>query len=552
MLKSLLIKNYILIENQSIDFHTGFSVLTGETGAGKSIILGALGLILGDRADRDIVLKDQTKCIVEAQFDISNLDLKDFFVLHDIDYDDICILRREINRFGKSRAFINDTPVGLQSLKNFGEQVMDIHSQNQKIQLNNAQYRMSIVDSYAAHSNLLIKFKSKFKSYQKNMLMLNDLKQERIKNNNEQDYNQFLFDELDALSLQKGEQAELEGELKLLSHSEEIKSVIFQLSELLLTSDQNIVSQIERRQNDVEKLSEYHEGIRVLSERLKSAFIELKDIGEEFIRIDNSIHVDKNRLDDLENRLNRIYALLKKHGKTQDFELLQIKDELSNSILHLDDLSNEIEKLESKNEKELFELNDMAVQLSLNRKKAVKNIEKFVLELLKELGLQNASFKINLEEQEKLTLYGKDGVSFLFSANKGTDAAKLSKVASGGELSRLMLALKYTMSLKQSIPSIVFDEIDSGVSGEIADKLGKLMEKLGHQIQVIAITHLPQIAARAKTHYLVYKENDSIFARSKIKKLTSAHRLQEIAAMLSGSKIEKSAIKHAEKLLKQN
>jgi DNA repair protein RecN (Recombination protein N) len=337
MLKSLLIKNYILIENQSIDFHTGFSVLTGETGAGKSIILGALGLILGDRADRDIVLKDQTKCIVEAQFDISNLDLKDFFVLHDIDYDDICILRREINRFGKSRAFINDTPVGLQSLKNFGEQVMDIHSQNQKIQLNNAQYRMSIVDSYAAHSNLLIKFKSKFKSYQKNMLMLNDFKQERIKNNNEQDYNQFLFDELDALSLQKGEQAELEGELKLLSHSEEIKSVIFQLSELLLTSDQNIVSQIERRQNDVEKLSEYHEGIRVLSERLKSAFIELKDIGEEFIRIDNSIHVDKNRLDDLENRLNRIYALLKKHGKTQDFELLQIKDELSNSILHLDD-----------------------------------------------------------------------------------------------------------------------------------------------------------------------------------------------------------------------
>jgi DNA repair protein RecN (Recombination protein N) len=552
MLIQLSIKNYVLIENQKIDFQDGFSVITGETGSGKSIILGSLGLLMGDRADKEVVMQDANKCVVEGYFNISKLNTEDFFKQNDLDAEEPTIIRREVNKNGKSRAFINDTPVTLQVLKRFGLLLMDIHSQNQNEQLNSADYRLNIVDAYANHEKLLQEYKTQYSDYLKQTSQLNNLREQLRTQKNEQEYHQFLFDELETLSLKPGEQSDLEEELNILSHAEEIKSTVYQVSNYLSSSDDNILEKLEAAQDSLEKISGFMELAQSLSERLKSVTIELKDIAEEISVLDNDVEFDQDRLAEVEERLNDIYSLNRKHAKNHSDELIQLKEDLSSKIYGITELEEKIKDLEGLLVSQLSGLEDLADQLHLNRSAAAQKIENLVIDLLKDLGLKNAQLKIEINKKDQLTFSGWDITQFLFSANKGAKLADMKKVASGGEMSRLMLSFKYVMALVKSLPSIIFDEVDTGVSGEVADKLAGVMEKLGQKIQVISITHLPQVAARAKSHYLVYKENESIFARSKIKKLNNQQRLHEIASMLSGSQIEDSAIKHAEKLLRLN
>ena len=552
MLVQLSIKNYVLIENQKIDFQNGFSVITGETGSGKSIILGALGLLLGDRADKDIVMQDTNKCIVEGHFDIDKFDIHSFFKDNDLDMEKMTIIRREVNKNGKSRAFINDTPVKLQILKKMGLLLMDVHSQNQNEQLNSSEYRMNIIDSYANHDQLIENYQSQFADYLSKSRQLDEFRSDLRAQKNEQEYHQFLFDELESLALNPGEQTELEEELNLLNHAEEIKSAVFQVNSLLSSSENNIIEKLESGQFSLEKISSYFEKVKSISERINSVSIELKDIADELSSLESEIQFDQQRLSKVEDRLNDIYTLNRKHGKNHSDELMDLKEDLSNKIYGISELEDKITEWEKDLENQLDELKKMANKLHSDRKSAAVKIENLVIDLLKELGLQNSKLQLKLDKNQELSASGWDSTHFLFSANKGSKLSEIKKVASGGEMSRLMLAFKYVMALKKSLPTIVFDEVDSGVSGEIADKLAGVMVKLGQKIQVISITHLPQVAARANVHYLVYKENESIFARSKIDKLNAQQRLHEIAGMLSGAQIEESAIKHAEKLLRLN
>lgn len=549
MLKHLSISNYVLIENQEIDFQSGFSVLTGETGAGKSIILGALALLMGDRADKEVVMEEGKKCIVEGHFSIQQLDLHSFFQAHDLDYEDVSILRREINKAGKSRAFVNDSPVNLTTLKLLGTQLMDIHSQNQNQQLNNTDFRLSIIDAYADHSELLDDYKSQYKHYKDASKSLIQLKSDYEKQLNEQEYHQFLFDEIEKLNLMAGEQNEIEEELKILTHAEDIKTALFNTSTGLVSGDENVIHQLEMIQSQLQKVASFQSHISELENRLRTAIIELKDIGEESSAMEDDFHFDPNRLELLNERLQEIFALVRKHRLNNADELITFKEDLSSKIYSVLNLETEINKQEEFLKQQYVALQKQADHLSKNRKEAIKKIEALVLENLKELGLSKAELKIELMRLDDLSIDGIDSTKFLFKANSGSKLSEMNKVASGGEMSRLMLSFKYVLARKKALPSIVFDEIDSGVSGEIADKLARLMEKLGQQIQVLAISHLPQIASLAEHHYLVYKENESIFTRSKIKKLNQKERLNEVAAMLSGSKIGISAIEHAKELL---
>lgn len=550
MLVQLSIKNYVLIENQKIEFQKGFSVITGETGAGKSIILGALGLLLGDRADKDVVMQDTNKCIVEGYFNIQNLDTDAFFNVNDLDQEEVSIIRREVNRNGKSRAFINDTPVNLQVLKEFGLLLMDIHSQNQNEQLNSSSYRLNIIDIYAEQQNKLFQYQLDYNHYLDQIKSLENLKAKLRDQKNEQEYHQFLYDELDDIALIQGEQTELENELNMLNHAEEIKSSVFQVLSYLDSSDNSVIDKIDDGHKSLEKIAAFFNQTESLSDRLKSVSIELKDIAEELSSLDNEISFDQRRLDEVESRLSDIYSLNRKHGKSHSDKLLELKEELSAKIYGISELEEQITHLERELKLQESQLINQADDLHSKRMKASGEIENLVIDLLKDLGLKNATLNIKVDKLKELSAFGWDTVKFLFAANLGSQVSEMKKIASGGEMSRLMLAFKYIMALKKSLPSIIFDEIDSGVSGEIADKLASLMDKLGQKIQVIAITHLPQVAARANSHYLVYKENESIFARSKIEKLNTQQRLHEIAGMLSGAQVEESAIKHAEKLLR--
>ena len=549
MLVQLSIANYVLIEKLQIDFQAGFSVITGETGAGKSIMLGALGLILGGRADKDVVMEREKKCIIEGHFNIDNLNLESVFKEHDLDYDSICILRREITAAGKSRAFVNDTPVHLPLMKKIGLSLMDVHSQNQNHQLNNADFRLQIIDAYSNHSELLQDYRSQFKEYQKESKRLDILKDEHLRQANEQEYHQFLFDEIEKANIQKGEQDDIEEELQVLNHAEEIKSALFLGSQDLLNSDDNIAHRIQFLVDKLNSVSSYQEEISRLENRLQSIYIELKDIGEDISMLEEQLQFDPNRLEFLNDRLNDLFTLCRKHRLSNSDELIVFQDSLSEKIQSVMGLDDEINKIEKKLGVQRVSLEKQAVKISKNRKQASSKIETLLIEHLRGLGMEKAEFLIDIKELDDLGPDGKDQIVFLFKANTGSKLAEINKVASGGELSRIMLSFKYILALKQALPAIIFDEIDSGVSGEIADKLAMLMKALGKSMQVISISHLPQIASKADHHYLVYKENESIFTRSKIKKLNKEERISEIAAMLSGSNIVDSAIEHARELL---
>lgn len=549
MICGLYIENYALIEKLNLNFNEGFSVITGETGAGKSIMLGALSLILGSRADvKSLRLKDR-KCIVEGYFNIKNYQLNSFFEKYDLDYDENSILRREISVNGKSRAFINDTPVTLLVMKELGSRLLNIHSQQSTVTLNKASFQLALIDSYAQLENKLESYRLLFIEYKSNQERYNQLKDDDARNNAELDFLQFQFDELDIAGLEKNEQNVLEEEVQLLTHSEEIKSTLIKAGNVLSEDEQNINGQLAKLNSLIQKLAGYHTNLREISERFKSTLIELNDISSELVIIGSELSTDPQRMIQLNERLDVLYGLQQKHRVQSVTELIEIKNQIESKLLDFNSLTDKIENLELVLKSQNADLFEKASQISEKRNKVFPAMEKQVIKMLGNLGITDAGFKIINTKRTELSVEGLDKIQFVFNANKGGELQEISKIASGGELSRLMLCLKSMISSKQLLPTIIFDEIDSGVSGEVASKVGVILSEMGKSMQVLAITHLPQIAGKGKNHYCVYKDNTQKQSRSFIVKLNKEERIIEIAKMISGSEITEVAKENAKVLL---
>ena len=549
MLSQLSIQNYALIRKLEINFNNGLSVITGETGTGKSIILGALALIVGKRADTQVLFEENKKCIIEGSFLIKNYGLKDFFEKNDIDYDDITILRREINKQGRTRAFINDTPVNLGLLKELGDKLLNIHSQNIITTINNSDFQLAIIDDYARHSDLLKLFKHNFKEFVQKKKLLNALKESENKAKAEQDYNTFLLNELESAAISPNEQQEIENELEILNNSEEIKENLFKFTTALKINESNLIAQLTEIELLLKKFSNVHPDIKKLNERMSSTLIELSDISDEVEKIEESISFDPERINNLSDRLDLIYKLLQKHKVLKVNELLVIKESLSEKLFEIISLDKKIKEIKSEVDSKENELWKISEKISKNRLKAIPEIEKIIIQSLNELGIPEAQFLIEHKHKEQFTIDGNDRIGFLFNANKGGIPGELSSIASGGELSRLMLSIKSLISKRNLLPTIIFDEIDSGVSGKIAGKVGAILSKMSKNMQVIVITHLPQIAGKGSTHYVVTKEIEGNFTKTLIKKIEKNERIAEIAKMLSGTDKSKSAIETAKELL---
>lgn len=552
MLKHLSIKNYALIDELEIDFSEGLSMITGETGAGKSILLGALALILGNRADTKVLLNKNRKCIVEGSFNIFNYKLENFFIQNELDFDTVTLLRREINKQGKSRAFINDTPVNLNVLKELSNMLVDIHSQHTTLTLNNSNFQLAIIDNYVKHQNLISSYNSDFKDYLTNKKALNELLIAEKKSNADKDYFQFLFDELSEAKLIENEQHEIEKELEILNNAEEIKSKLFAATTSFSQSENNLIKQFIEIKNLIKQVSDYHPAINEVYERLESSFIEIEDIASEIDKIEQSVSYNPERLESLNSRLDLIYRLQQKHRVDTVKELIEIKEKLDDNLSKISSLDNKINNLKSEIENQEISLNKSASEISKNRKSAFSTIEKHLTKLLTELGMPDAQLKIHHEILENFTADGKDRVSFLFNANKGGQLDEISRIASGGELSRLMLSIKSLISTNSLLPTIIFDEIDAGVSGDIAGKVGSILKTMSEKMQVIAITHIPQIAGKGREHFYVYKESDKESTKTLIKKLNKDERVLEIAKMLSGENVSNAATETARELLSEN
>ncbi|HVW13754.1 MAG TPA: DNA repair protein RecN [Mucilaginibacter sp.] len=554
MLQKLAISNYALIDDLEISFDKGLNIITGETGAGKSIILGALSLILGQRAESRYFFNQQKKCVIEGTFLINGFHLKTFFEENDLDHETETILRREITADGKSRAFVNDTPVNLAVLKQLGEKLIDIHSQHATLEINDPDFQLMVVDAVAGHAVLLSEYRAKFRAYKKDSAKLQQLIADSDKAKADLDYYQFQFDELEKATLNIDEQEKLEQELYTLNNAEEIKRSLQGAYYLMQDGETAAIIQLREATHHLSALEKFNPAIAELHERLKSTVIELKDIASEIENIEQGTHTDETRAAEINERLNLVYTLQKKHRVNTISELLQLQDELSEKIAQAVHGDEEIERLQKQITAEKNELEKLTGQLSANRAKAIPNIEKRVVEALAEMGMNGSALKINkaslaAKGGDAIGPDGSDVVSFLFSANKGHALAEMSKVASGGELSRLMLAIKSLIASHTSLPTIIFDEIDAGVSGEVANKVGIIMERLAQNLQVIAITHLPQIASKSGSHYFVYKDNSSATTYTQIKLLNEHERVVEIAKMLSGDKPGDSALQNARELL---
>jgi len=552
MLYKLSISNYALIDDLEISFDKGLNILTGETGAGKSIILGALSLILGQRAESRYFFNQQKKCVIEGTFLIGDFHLKSFFDENDLDHEAETILRREISSDGKSRAFVNDTPVNLTLLKQLGEKLIDIHSQHATLEINDPDFQLLVVDSVAGHSDLLTDYRSKFKAYKKDSGRLQLLISASDKAKADLDYYQFQFDELEKANLVAGEQEKLEQQLYTLNNAEEIKRSLLAAIHLVQDGEASALLQMREATHHLSSLEKFNPGIAELHERLKSVTIELKDIAAEIENIEQRTHTDEARVAEINDRLNIIYTLQKKHRLSTTADLLGLQDELSEKIAQAVHGDEAIEKLQKQLALDKNILEQLAKQLTSNRTKAIPEIENEVVNALGEMGMANSTLKIELNQLQSLGPDGIDQVRFLFSANKGHTLAEMSKVASGGELSRLMLAIKSLIASHTALPTIIFDEIDAGVSGEVANKVGIIMERLAQNLQVIAITHLPQIASKSGAHYFVYKDNSSATTYTRIKELNRDERVLEIAKMLSGDKPGESALQNARELLDES
>ncbi len=549
MLQSIYIQNYALISELEIDFNKGLNIITGETGAGKSILLGALSLVLGQRADTTVLKDKARKCFVEAKFQIKQYKIKYFFKQNDLDYEDLTTIRREITDNGKSRAFINDTPVNLSLLKELSSSLIDIHSQHESLLLGDDHFQLSLVDSFADHRDLLDAYGNKYEDY-------NNLSSEykKLINNAEKakadlDYYQFQFEQLETLKLIEGEQEELEEELEQLNHVEEIKLKLSESLHLLSGEEISIISNLKQAKNAIDSIFKYIKEGEGLTNRIESAYIELQDINTEIEQLNEKLEHDPNRIEFIRERLDNIYALEQKHKVSTVKELIEIKDNLQNRIDNITSYDFETEKIKKQLDLVLAELTSDAGEISRNRKAIIPQIEDKVIDILQLLGIPNANFKVEQVATEEFLPTGKEMIRFLFSANKNVAMEELSKVASGGEISRLMLSIKSLLVETTTLPTIIFDEIDTGTSGEIADKMGTIIKKMSKNMQVVNITHLPQIAGKGDYHYLVYKKDNHETTNTYIKLLSSEERINEIAKMLSGEALTDAAIENAKVLL---
>ena len=550
MLKKLNVQNYALIDQLELHFGKGMNIITGETGAGKSVLMGALGLLLGDRTDSSSLLDKTRKCVIEGEFHVSS-NVKKFLEASELDAEDELIIHREINKDGKSRSFINDTPVNLSQLRELGNLLVDIHSQHETLLLNQSDFQLSVVDAFASHTKLLNDYGLLFKQYRSLRQELNRLQEEEKKLKTDQDYLQFQFNELVEAKLEPGEQVKMEEELSALSHSEEIKSAIDSFSVIVSASDNNLLSGLTNATNLLSSLEKYSSGLDDAVKRLKTVQIELKDIEYEIQQIAESISPDPKRLEILNDRLYLIYKLQQKHRLKNIEDLIQLRESINEKLSSFNSLEEKISQKLKEAELLFQNVKILADKLSENRHKALPSIESKIKKLLAELGMPEAVLKIEISilNEDEINVAGKDKVKFLFSANKGIPFSDISKVASGGELSRLMLCLKASVAKLIELPTIVFDEIDTGVSGETAFKIGKVMQELSTAHQLISITHLPQIASRGEDHFFVYKEVIGKKTFTKVKKLSSDERIVEVARMLSGDKPTSVAIENAKELL---
>lgn len=549
MLLSLSIKNYALIEYLETDFSNQFSVITGETGAGKSILLGALGLVLGNRADLTSLKDKEQKCIIEAQFAISNYNLQSFFNENDMDYDDKTIIRREILPSGKSRAFVNDSPVNLQELQELGALLLDIHSQHQTRELTEENYQIDILDAVANNNDLVIAYKhalTTYKSIQKEVKQLTSEKEALVK---EYEYNSYLLNELLVANLVDGEQEDLEQELEQLSNVEFIKENFERILAVANEEQVGALVNLKEMKISLQKIIGFSTLYAQLHERLTSSLLEIEDIVSECEQNNEKILADPERLEFVNTKLQSIYNLQKKHQVQSIAELLVIQNELDAKVIRVDDLDSAINKLQSELNKQQSKVDEIAKTIFENRKKIVPVLIDKMKTILSQLGMVEANFQIEINHTNSYFQKGKDEVVLLFSANKGTSYGSLKKVASGGEMSRIMLAIKAVLANYSKLPTIIFDEIDTGVSGEIAIKMGEIMKEMSTTMQVFAITHLPQIAAKGNSHYKVAKRNQGETTISELNLLTSEERIQHIAEMLSGKDITDSALQHAKALL---
>lgn len=550
MLRSLYIQNYALIEKLDIDFGSGFSVITGETGAGKSIILGAIGLLLGQRADVKSIRQGAAKCVIEARFEIAGYGMRPFFEENELEYEDECILRREVYASGKSRAFINDTPASLVQMKELGEQLIDVHSQHQNLLLNKEGFQLNVLDILAHDEEELNNYQSLHREWKQVQQDLEDLIVLAEQNKADEDYIRFQLEQLEDAQLAAGEQEELEQEADTLSHAEEIKAGLFRAGQVMNSDEGGLLSALKECLNTMLGLQKVYPSAGELAERLESSYIELKDISQEVSGKEEEIEFNPVRLEEVNDRLNLIYTLQQKHRVTTVDELLALADDYAAKLANITSSDEQIEELKVRSEALYSKVKKQAAVLTKLRTAAAREVEKQMAARLIPLGMPNVRFRVEIGARKEPGVHGADTVNFLFSANKNGALQSISSVASGGEIARVMLSVKAMIAGAVKLPTIVFDEIDTGVSGEIADRMADIMQEMGDSDrQVISITHLPQIAARGRAHYKVYKQDNETETNSHIRRLTDEERIEEIAHMLSGATLTDAALNNAKALL---
>ena len=552
MLQKLHIEHYVLIDKLDISFKNGFTVITGETGAGKSILLGALSLILGQRAESRVIKEDFEKCVVEAEFDIHAYGLKLFFRKNDLEYNqESCLIRRELFRSGKSRAFVNDSPVSLAILKELTAQLIDIHSQHQNLLLGNDVYQLNILDSVAKNEAYLNEYRTAYLHYRELLSALKKLEDTDRKAKEEEDYLRFQFNQLEEAHLKEGEQEELEAEMDLLTHAEEIKLGLGRIFQLLEEDEHGINSLLKLSMNQVESLQKVYSRLQEPGERIRSCYLDMKDLAGELEVLLNDVEVNPERIEQVNDRMNQLYSLQQKHRVRNTQELIDLKRELSGKLSVIDSFEEQLVDLKNRMKDAESQAQKLADRLSISRSSIRKPIEERLVSLLKQVGIPKAVLQIE-QNKKPMEPDGQDQINFLFSANKNAMPQSINQIASGGEISRMMLSIKSLIAEFTSLPTLLFDEIDAGVSGEIADKMGQIMKGIARKRQVICITHLPQIAAKGEDHFKVYKTEQNDSSITAVKRLRNDERLLEIAQMLSGANVSKAAVSNAQALLLEN
>ena len=552
MLQSLHIQNYALIDQLDISFEKGFSVITGETGAGKSILLGAIGLLLGQRADLKMLKVGAQRCVIEAEFDLTDYDFADYFTTHDLDFDGhSCIIRRELTSTGKSRAFINDTPTSLNELKELGDQLIDIHSQHQNLLLNKENFQLQVLDALAQDSALLDQYKQNYKEYCQLRDELESKKAQSDKDKEEQEYLAFQLKQLQEAQLSVEEEQALEQDLTTLEHAEEIKTTLYQCNSILNSEQNGLIDQMRDVKRKLESMASVYPPAQELAERMDSCYIEVRDIADEVESDMETMEFDPERLNYVNERISTIHSLKQKFHADDIEELIQIEEELAERLSLIENSDEYLLEMQRRITQHEKELDKMAAQLTKQRTTAASKLEGEMCSRLVALGIPNVQFQVNIQTEKMFSPTGRDKIVYLFSANKNIPMQPLSQVASGGEMARLMLVLKAIISSSVKLPTIIFDEIDTGVSGHIAEKMAHIMQEMGtnHHRQVISITHLPQIAALGEQHYRVYKTDSEDTTTSHIVRLTPEERIEEVAHMLSGSTLTEAAIANAKSLL---